>query len=168
MSPDSTSKGPQTTSPGPVRDRAPAPQPHFLNNVNSLASRRTSCDNTRSPQTHFLDNATANAPRRMSLDTTKSPQTTSWENTTKTPQKLSPNSVDEDSENPPSDNSDALASQSTDVTKPSQTGGLDGPKSPQTDHSEPSDPLGDPQPIREVNPNTDVTSFSCCLLLLLF
>ncbi|XP_045553637.1 mitogen-activated protein kinase kinase kinase kinase 4 isoform X15 [Salmo salar] len=151
MSPDSTSKGPQTTSPGPVRDRAPAPQPHFLNNVNSLASRRTSCDNTRSPQTHFLDNATANAPRRMSLDTTKSPQTTSWENTTKTPQKLSPNSVDEDSENPPSDNSDALASQSTDVTKPSQTGGLDGPKSPQTDHSEPSDPLGDPQPIREAD-----------------
>uniref|UniRef100_A0A674F1B0 non-specific serine/threonine protein kinase n=1 Tax=Salmo trutta TaxID=8032 RepID=A0A674F1B0_SALTR len=41
------------------------------------------------------------------------------------------------------------------VTKPSQTEGLDGPKSPQTDHSEPSDPLGDPQPIREVNPNTD-------------
>uniref|UniRef100_A0A8C7SZ48 non-specific serine/threonine protein kinase n=1 Tax=Oncorhynchus mykiss TaxID=8022 RepID=A0A8C7SZ48_ONCMY len=35
---------------------SPAPQPHFLNNVNAIASRRTSCDNTRSPQTHFLDN----------------------------------------------------------------------------------------------------------------
>ncbi|XP_029612594.1 TRAF2 and NCK-interacting protein kinase isoform X5 [Salmo trutta] len=151
MSPDSSSKGPQTTSPGPVGDRAPAPQPHFLNNVNALASRRTSCDNTRSPQTHFLDNVTANAPRRMSSDTTKSPQTTSRDNTTKAPQKPSPNSVDEDSENTPSDNSDALATQSTDVTKPSQTEGLDGPKSPQTDHSEPSDPLGDPQPIREAD-----------------
>uniref|UniRef100_A0A674F1J6 non-specific serine/threonine protein kinase n=1 Tax=Salmo trutta TaxID=8032 RepID=A0A674F1J6_SALTR len=85
MSPDSSSKGPQTTSPGPVGDRAPAPQPHFLNNVNALASRRTSCDNTRSPQTHFLDNVTANAPRRMSSDTTKSPQTTSRDNTTKVP-----------------------------------------------------------------------------------
>ncbi|XP_031648419.1 mitogen-activated protein kinase kinase kinase kinase 4-like isoform X18 [Oncorhynchus kisutch] len=148
MSPDSTSKAPPTASPGPVGDRAPAPQPHFLNNVNAIASRRTSCDNTRSPQTHFLDNVTANAPRRMSSDTTKSPQTTSRDNTTKTTQKLSPNSVDEDSENTPSDNSDALATQSTDVTKPSQTGGLDGPKSPQTDRSEPS---GDPQPIREAD-----------------
>uniref|UniRef100_A0A4W5NH74 non-specific serine/threonine protein kinase n=1 Tax=Hucho hucho TaxID=62062 RepID=A0A4W5NH74_9TELE len=34
MSPDGTSKAPQTTSPGPVGNRAPAPQPHFLNNVN--------------------------------------------------------------------------------------------------------------------------------------
>ncbi|KAM9396330.1 mitogen-activated protein kinase kinase kinase kinase 4-like isoform 8-T8 [Salvelinus alpinus] len=150
MSPDSTSKAPQTKSPGPVGDRAPAPQLHFLNNVNAIASRRTSCDNTRSPQTHFLDNVPANATRRMSSDTTKSPQTMSWDNTTKTPQKLSPNSV-EDSENTPSDNSDALATQSTDVTKPSQTEGLDGPKSPQTDHSEPSDALGDPQPIREAD-----------------
>ncbi|XP_036808118.1 mitogen-activated protein kinase kinase kinase kinase 4 isoform X9 [Oncorhynchus mykiss] len=32
MSPDSTNKAPPTTSPGPVGDRAPAPQPHFLNN----------------------------------------------------------------------------------------------------------------------------------------
>ncbi|XP_024299645.1 mitogen-activated protein kinase kinase kinase kinase 4 isoform X18 [Oncorhynchus tshawytscha] len=151
MSPDSTSKAPPTASPGPVGDRAPAPQPHFLNNVNAIASRRTSCDNTRSPQTHFLDNVTANAPRRMSSDTTKSPQTTSRDNTTKTPQKLSPNSVDEDSENTPSDNSDALATQSTDVTKPSQTGGFDGPKSPQTDRSELSDALSDPQPIREAD-----------------
>nr|XP_046179972.1 mitogen-activated protein kinase kinase kinase kinase 4-like isoform X18 [Oncorhynchus gorbuscha] len=151
MSPHSTNKAPPTTSPGPVGDRAPAPQPHFLNNVNAIASRRTSCDNTRSPQTHFLDNVTANAPRRMSSDTTKSPQTTSRDNTTKTPQKLTPNSVDEDSENTPSDNSDALATQSTDVTKPSQTGGFDGPKSPQTDRSEPSDALGDPQPIREAD-----------------
>uniref|UniRef100_A0A8C7W3W1 non-specific serine/threonine protein kinase n=1 Tax=Oncorhynchus mykiss TaxID=8022 RepID=A0A8C7W3W1_ONCMY len=39
---------------------------------------------------------------------------------------------------------------STDVTKPSQTRGFDGPKSPQNDRSEPSDALGDPQPIREV------------------
>ncbi|XP_038854079.1 mitogen-activated protein kinase kinase kinase kinase 4-like isoform X3 [Salvelinus namaycush] len=163
MSPDSTSKAPQTKSPGPVGDRAPAPQLHFLNNVNAIASRRTSCDNTRSPQTHFLDNVPANATRRMSSDTTKSPQTMSWDNTTKTPQKLSPNSV-EDSENTPSDNSDALATQSTDVTKPSQTEGLDGPKSPQTDHSEPSDALGDPQPIREVNPNTTSlpSPAACC------
>nr|XP_029504045.1 mitogen-activated protein kinase kinase kinase kinase 4-like isoform X1 [Oncorhynchus nerka] len=164
MSPDSTNKAPPTTSPGPVGDRAPAPQPHFLNNVNAIASRRTSCDNTRSPQTHFLDNVTANAPRRMSSDTTKSPQTTSQDNTRKTPQKLSPNSVDEDSDNTPSDNSDALATQSTDVTKPSQTGGFDCPKSPQTDRSEPSDALGDPQPIREVNPNTTSlpSPAACC------
>nr|XP_023828026.1 mitogen-activated protein kinase kinase kinase kinase 4 isoform X9 [Salvelinus alpinus] len=151
MSPDSTSKAPQTTSPGPVGDRAPAPQPHFLNNSNAIASRRTSCDNTRSPQAHFLDNVTANAPRRMSSDTTKSPQNMSRDNTTKAPQKLYPNSVDKDSEKTTSDNSDALATQSTDVTKPSQTGGLDGPKSPQTDRSEPSDALGDPQPIREAD-----------------
>ncbi|XP_045554876.1 mitogen-activated protein kinase kinase kinase kinase 4 isoform X10 [Salmo salar] len=151
MSPDSTSKAPQTTSPGPVGDRAPAPQPHFLNNSNAIASRRTSCDNTRSPQAHFLDNVTANAPRRMSSDTTKSPQTTSRDNTTKAPQKPSPNSVDKDSEKTPSDHSDALATQSTDVTKPSQTGVLDGPKSPQTDRSEPSGALGDPRPIREAD-----------------
>ncbi|XP_071243769.1 mitogen-activated protein kinase kinase kinase kinase 4-like isoform X12 [Salvelinus alpinus] len=151
MSPDSTSKAPQTTSPGPVGDRAPAPQPQFLNNSNAIASRRTSCDNTRSPQAHFLDNVTANAPRRMSSDTTKSPQTMSRDNTTKAPQKLYPNSVDKDSEKTTSDNSDSLATQSTDVTKPSQTGGLDGPKSPQTDRSEPSDALGDPQPIREAD-----------------
>ncbi|XP_055764633.1 mitogen-activated protein kinase kinase kinase kinase 4-like isoform X3 [Salvelinus fontinalis] len=151
ISPDSTSKAPQTTSPGPVGDRAPAPQPHFLNNSNAIASRRTSCDNTRSPQANFLDNVTANAPRRMSSDTAKSPQTMSRDNTTKAPQKLYPNSVDKDSEKTTSDNSDALATQSTDVTKPSQTGGLDGPKSPQTDRSEPSDALGDPQPIREAD-----------------
>ncbi|XP_031680156.1 mitogen-activated protein kinase kinase kinase kinase 4 isoform X8 [Oncorhynchus kisutch] len=151
MSPDSTNKAPPTMSPGPVGDRAPAPQPHVLNNSNTIASRRTSCDNTSSPHAHFLDNVTVNAPRRMSSDTTKSPQTMSCDNTTKAPQKLSPNSVDKDSENTPSDNSDALATQSTDVTKPSQTGGLDGPKSPQTDRSEASDVLGDPQPIREAD-----------------
>ncbi|XP_064880837.1 mitogen-activated protein kinase kinase kinase kinase 4-like isoform X4 [Oncorhynchus nerka] len=151
MSPDSTNKAPQTTSPGPVGDRAPAPQPHVLNNSNAIASRRTSCDNTRSPHAHFLDSVTANAPRRMSSDTTKSPQTMSCDNTTKAPQKLSPNSVDKDSEKTPSDNSDALATQSTDITKPSQTRGLDGPKSPQTDRSEASDALGDPQPIREAD-----------------
>uniref|UniRef100_A0A8C7SLG1 non-specific serine/threonine protein kinase n=1 Tax=Oncorhynchus mykiss TaxID=8022 RepID=A0A8C7SLG1_ONCMY len=151
MSPDSTNKAPPTMSPGPVGDRAPAPQPHVLNNSNAIASRRTSCDNTRSPHAHFLDNVTANAPRRMSSDTTKSPQTMSCDNTTKASQKLSPNSVDKDSEKTPSDNSDALATQSTDVTKPSQTGGLDGPKSPQTDRSEASDVLGDPQPIREAD-----------------
>uniref|UniRef100_A0A4W5N2W1 non-specific serine/threonine protein kinase n=1 Tax=Hucho hucho TaxID=62062 RepID=A0A4W5N2W1_9TELE len=38
MSPNSTSKAPQTTSPGPVGDRAPAPQPHFLNNANDLTA----------------------------------------------------------------------------------------------------------------------------------
>ncbi|XP_071016001.1 mitogen-activated protein kinase kinase kinase kinase 4-like isoform X3 [Oncorhynchus clarkii lewisi] len=151
MSPDSTNKAPPTMSPGPVGDRAPAPQPHVLNNSNAIASQRTSCDNTRSPHAHFLDNVTANAPRRMSSDTTKSPQTMSCDNSTKAPQKLSPNSVDKDSEKTPSDNSDALATQSTDVTKPSQTGGLDGPKSPQTDRSEASDVLGDPQPIREAD-----------------
>uniref|UniRef100_A0A674E5V2 non-specific serine/threonine protein kinase n=1 Tax=Salmo trutta TaxID=8032 RepID=A0A674E5V2_SALTR len=70
MSPDSTSKAPQTTSPGPVGDRAPAPQPHFLNISNAIASRRTSCDNTRSPQAHFLDNVTANVPVRT---TSRSP-----------------------------------------------------------------------------------------------
>ncbi|XP_052355230.1 TRAF2 and NCK-interacting protein kinase-like isoform X3 [Oncorhynchus keta] len=151
MSPDSTNKAPQTTSPGPVGDRAPAPQPHVLNNSNAIASRRTSCDNTRSPHAHFLDSVTANAPRRMSSDTTKSPQTMSCDNTTKVPQKLSPNSVDKDSEKTPSDNSDARATQSTDVTKPSQTRGLDCPKSPQTDRSEASDALSDPQPIREAD-----------------
>ncbi|XP_045081448.1 TRAF2 and NCK-interacting protein kinase-like isoform X5 [Coregonus clupeaformis] len=151
MSPDSTSKAPQTTCPGPDGDRAPAPQPQFLNNVNAIASRRTSSDNTRSPQTQFLDNVTANAPRRMSSDTTKSPQTMSQDSTTKAPQKLSPDSVDKDSEKTPPDNSDALATQSTDVTKPPQTEGPDGPKSPQTDRSEPSDALGDPQPIREAD-----------------
>uniref|UniRef100_A0A8C8GW41 non-specific serine/threonine protein kinase n=1 Tax=Oncorhynchus tshawytscha TaxID=74940 RepID=A0A8C8GW41_ONCTS len=151
MSPDSTNKAPPSMSPGPVGDRAPAPQPHVLNNSNTIASRRTSCDNTSSPHAHFLDNVTVNAPRRMSSDTTKSPQTMSCDNTTKAPQKQSPNSVDKDSENTPSDNSDALATQSTDVTKPSQTGGLDGPKSPQTDRSEASDVLGDPQPIREAD-----------------
>ncbi|XP_019897819.2 mitogen-activated protein kinase kinase kinase kinase 4 isoform X3 [Esox lucius] len=143
MSPDSTNT-PRTTSPGPEKDRAPAPQPQFPDNANAMAQRRMSSDSARSPQTHFLDYISV--PQRIS------PQIMSQDGTNKPPQQSSPDSVDKDQEKPPSDNSDALVPQSTDVTtKAPQTGGPDGPRSPQTDRLEPCNALCDPQPIREAD-----------------